>query len=761
MKKNISINIGGIIFHIEEDGYERLKEYLDSINKYFSTFEDSSEIIADIEGRIAEIFLAKLNEGKQVITVEDVGSLISTMGSIQDFQAVEESDLFASQGTEKEKGHDKKSGERETPRKLYRDGKRKLLGGVASGIAHYFSIDPLWIRLIFVLLVFDVFLTFSVSSILILSYIIMWIVLPESRDLPEDKKIKKLYRNPDDRVLGGIASGVAAYFGADVVVVRLLFVLSIPIGGILVYIILWIILPEATTITDKVLMKGEPVTLSNIESNIKSSLNVKEGEENLLIKILLFPFRLIAMLLEAIARILGPLLGFLVDVVRIVAGVVFSATGVCLLIALTITLGLLVGMFSETQYMNMDGLPIDLLKESFPVFGLVAAFIAAAIPALAMILGGIAIIIKKRTVHPSIGWSLFAIWMISIATMAIAAPGIITEFRSEGNYVREINYDIKDKIAVLDLNETGMDDYHVTMLRLRGHDGDQYRLVQEFESRGRSRKEATDNAQMIEYNVQLQDSVLLFDSNIQFKNNARFRNQRLNMTLYIPYNQPFIMTERMQHIIYNTLYRYDYRVSDIDDDNRWIFTREGLECTTCGGLSYDQSDRNYTRTYSNHGFTELRLNGPFQVFVSPGEYSVEITGSQRQIRRARVNQSRDRLSIIFNDERIGSADNRILKVNIVLPELEQIRLSGKNISTVNGFTCQQLKVQLDRESESSLDIQADEVLVTLLGKSRLNISGHAKDLDADIGPGSEFIHQNFTSTNSSINYAGKSAIRDN
>jgi hypothetical protein len=96
-----------------------------------------------------------------------------------------------------------------------------------------------------------------------------------------------------------------------------------------------------------------------------------------------------------------------------------------------------------------------------------------------------------------------------------------------------------------------------------------------------------------------------------------------------------------------------------------------------------------------------------------------------------------------------------------LPELEQIRLSGKNISTVNGFTCQQLKVQLDRESESSLDIQADEVLVTLLGKSRLNISGHAKDLDADIGPGSEFIHQNFTSTNSSINYAGKSAIRDN
>src|SRR3954462_13411978 len=90
MKKNISINISGIIFHIEEDGYETLKKYLDSINKYFSSFEDSSEILADIESRIAEIFLSKLNEEKQVITSEDVSSLIATMGSVSDFRAVED-----------------------------------------------------------------------------------------------------------------------------------------------------------------------------------------------------------------------------------------------------------------------------------------------------------------------------------------------------------------------------------------------------------------------------------------------------------------------------------------------------------------------------------------------------------------------------------------------------------------------------------------------------------------------------------------------
>src|SRR5436190_9634588 len=90
MKKNISINISGIIFHIEEDGYDTLRKYLDSINKYFSTFEDSSEILADIESRIAEIFLSKLTEEKQVITSEDVNALVATMGSVSDFKAVED-----------------------------------------------------------------------------------------------------------------------------------------------------------------------------------------------------------------------------------------------------------------------------------------------------------------------------------------------------------------------------------------------------------------------------------------------------------------------------------------------------------------------------------------------------------------------------------------------------------------------------------------------------------------------------------------------
>jgi phage shock protein PspC (stress-responsive transcriptional regulator) len=192
MKKNISINISGIIFHIEEDGFESLRKYLDSINKYFASFEDSSEILADIESRVAEIFLSKLNEGKQVITAEDVNALIATMGSVRDFQAAEEQEFAAGQENTSKAGNgpsqSTSTGKTTSPPKqLLRDQKRKILGGVCSGVANYFNVDPVWIRLLFALLAFA-------YGITILVYVIMWIVVPGSFDLEEPEVGKKMFR---------------------------------------------------------------------------------------------------------------------------------------------------------------------------------------------------------------------------------------------------------------------------------------------------------------------------------------------------------------------------------------------------------------------------------------------------------------------------------------------------------------------------------------------------------------------------------------
>ena len=204
MKKNISINISGIIFHIEEDGYDMLRKYLDSVTRYFSSFEDSTEILADIEGRIAEIFLSKLTDSKQVITSDDVQVLMGIMGNVNDFKAAEQNDFAtgtaatgsttenkSSQQSQSSNGYSAKT----EPKRLHRDQQRKILGGVCAGIANYFNVDAVWIRLLFALLIFA-------YGAAVIAYIVLWIAVPGSYTLEEPIDTKKMYRDPEKESVG-------------------------------------------------------------------------------------------------------------------------------------------------------------------------------------------------------------------------------------------------------------------------------------------------------------------------------------------------------------------------------------------------------------------------------------------------------------------------------------------------------------------------------------------------------------------------------
>ena len=214
MKKNISINIAGTLFHIEESGYHLLEEYLTSINAYFSTFDDHKDIIEDIESRISEIFLDKRSTGNEVILLSDVESLITTMGTVTDFEASLDTDNNPSSDrpSVKEEGIPKDqaytNGEKRT---LKRNTKNQLIGGVASGFAYYFKIDPLWVRLLILVLFFNA-LFIGLSTITLIIYILLWIALPGA-SLIEEPQVRKLYRNKEDRVIAGVASGISAYFG--------------------------------------------------------------------------------------------------------------------------------------------------------------------------------------------------------------------------------------------------------------------------------------------------------------------------------------------------------------------------------------------------------------------------------------------------------------------------------------------------------------------------------------------------------------------
>ena len=188
MKITVSINLGGYSFNIDEDAYAELKMYLKNLTLHFSEEESSSEILSDIETRMAELFRTRITGYKQVISIEDIRLAISVLGTpedISDNDGGSKRERFASPG------------------------------------------------------------------------------------------YHRIYRDPDHRIIGGVCSGIGAYWDIDPVIVRVLFVALAIAGGLggLVYLILYVVIPEAKTTAQKIEMKGEPVNIHNIKESVKKEFD--------------------------------------------------------------------------------------------------------------------------------------------------------------------------------------------------------------------------------------------------------------------------------------------------------------------------------------------------------------------------------------------------------------------------------------------------------------------------------------------------------
>ena len=171
MKKTIKIKIGGIVFHIDDDAYSMLQQYLNSLEEYFKVKAEGKEVMEDIESRIAEIFQQKANKQKEVIDQEDVLAMIDILGKAKDI--IEEED---SQNSESERTYS------QVGKRLYRDPDNAVLGGVCAGLGSYFNADPIWFRILFLILL----LVYGAGLV----YIILWIVLPKAETASQKLEMK-------------------------------------------------------------------------------------------------------------------------------------------------------------------------------------------------------------------------------------------------------------------------------------------------------------------------------------------------------------------------------------------------------------------------------------------------------------------------------------------------------------------------------------------------------------------------------------------
>ncbi len=294
MKKVININFQGRILPIEEMAYENLKNYIETLRSYFEKEEGRDEIINDIECRVAELCEDRLKKGAVCITEDDINLIIESIGRPADFEAQDGFEAQTNPNSSNDTSFEQTKEahwNNDRPKRLYRDEQNKVLGGVCSGIANYFGLEPLLVRILWIFLI----------GVNILGYLILWIAVPSSSVKEVGGVKKRMFRDIDNKIIGGVCAGLSKYFGVQVWIIRVLFLIPFirlvfnfrhihlfqfwdtPVfsdflditfspGSVFIYIVLWLVIPEAKTSADKLEMVGEKVDLNSIKNTIQNDM---------------------------------------------------------------------------------------------------------------------------------------------------------------------------------------------------------------------------------------------------------------------------------------------------------------------------------------------------------------------------------------------------------------------------------------------------------------------------------------------------------
>lgn len=579
MKKIININLSGRVIPIEDSAYEKLQVYIESLRRYFSKEEDRDEIINDIESRIAELMNEKIRKGASAVTDADIDEIAASMGRPEDFAAEEAADTTQSSKQTSEQQTTTRA-EKRAKGRLYRDTNDKFLGGVCSGIAAYLNIDPSIVRILFAII------TFGGFGLGFLAYIILWIVLPAKG--VENRIGKRLYRNPDDRILGGVAGGLAAYFNREAWVVRLIFVapflFSIFIGFIrgitwrydfdfvpnivfgslgstfiLAYIILWIVLPEARSTYEKMEMRGEKVDVNTIAQNMKDrvkewSEEVKESAQQFGSKASEFANTRAKTFTSEVNEAArrgnsGCLHAF---------GVLFKVF--FLFIAGTIAFGLFVGLMALI-FGGMAWWPINNFLwtsnwQQIYAWGTLIFFLG--VPLIGFITWVVRRILKVRSRNSYLGWTFGFLWALGWVVAVLFTASVVRDFRdfertpdaaisvaqpANGKMIVTVSepelqytgrYDwMNDDSEGWDMSSDTMKLSWVNFELDKSPDSLYHVSLRKY-AFGKNEGEALNRAQKIEYTVASTDSLLDLANGFSIYKDDKFRGQRVEILIQVP-----------------------------------------------------------------------------------------------------------------------------------------------------------------------------------------------------------------------------------
>ncbi len=499
MNKIVNINLGGYPFTIDDDAFNHLNAYLNSIKKHFKQSEGCDEIVSDIEIRIAELFKEKSKEG-QIVSMPLVSEVIQTMGKPEEFGGEPET---SHTGSHAQKGDD-------------------------EGLNF--------------------------------------------------KPGKRLFRNPDDKVLAGVCSGLSAYFGIqDPVWIRALVALAFFAGGtgFIPYFILWIIVPEAKTSADKLAMKGEPINASNIAKTIENevdnlkqrfnefeedfnsnysqgkkkggnqSKNTKSGGKHLVGSFFSFLGRII----KGISSIIG----------KFGRTIVLFFTGILIFIFIVVwiaVIGSIVIYYPYQSFFTSSSLT--------GLLALVSLVMVIGIPFLFVVqllfrLGGF----RTRSSF-QMNMALGSLWFLCLTTLAVFGGKTVADFSEEMTIEDQINFDYSGDTLFLNANRRiegpamTFNNIHLknkqiqsemVYLNIKKSDSNNFKLKQYKISRGNTVGEAESRAKEIDNKLEANGNKITFDRLFVLDKGSKWRAQEVRYDLFIPENKIVVFDNQVPGMI--------------------------------------------------------------------------------------------------------------------------------------------------------------------------------------------------------------------
>lgn len=560
MNKTTSINLGGYFFHIDEDAFRKLSNYFDAVRSSLSP-DGREEIINDIESRISELFTEKLGTTKQVIGLKEVDDIITIMGQPEDYKIEEE--------TPKNDFHTNYTSTSST-KKLYRDKENSFLGGVLSGLGHYFGVDPLWLRIIMVILFFG--------------------------------------------------------FGT----------------GLVLYIILWVLIPEAVTTTQKLEMKGEPINISNIEKKVKEGFNeISDKFSNL-------DHDKIASNAKNGAERIGNTVS---EIVTSIFNVISKIIGGFIVLFTSMTLiSVIIGGIAMMFFSSMpDNFLYNHIHTPFsfetPIWiqGLLL-IIVLGIPLFFLLILGLKLLTTRiKSIGNTINYSLLAIWIIGLGAVLFLTIKEISQNAYNGKDIEKvaINLNPTDTLTIkfVSNNLYSKDIYEHENFEVIHDDTDKeiifsnnvsIKIVEtnepiaflqiEKSAEGSSIKKAKQTAEKIKYNVKIENNNLILDNYWITDLANKKHDQEVELFLYLPKGTIFKVDKNFKHFDRSENDYFNLHYSS--DTYTYIVSENKVLCMNCPINENDFNDVENDTLSNLEENSEIILNED-GILIKKGNKTVE------------------------------------------------------------------------------------------------------------------------------------------